>query len=54
LLRNYQIYSGWSLKEPNQEEFEPSVYLFLPVIKDQVPMLTLNTEGLTTMTIIIG
>jgi hypothetical protein len=39
----------------NQEEFEPSVYFsILKVIKDQVPMSTLNTEGLTTMTIIIG
>jgi hypothetical protein len=39
----------------NQEEFEPSsIFNILPVIKGQVPMLTLNTEGLTTMTIIIG
>jgi hypothetical protein len=30
-----------------------SIFNILPVIKDQVPM-SLNTEGLTTMTIIIG
>jgi hypothetical protein len=55
LLRNYQ-YSGWSLKEPQTKRSLNllSIFSILPVIKDQVPMLILNTEGLTTMTIIIG
>jgi hypothetical protein len=38
----------------NQEEFEPSVYFnILPVIRSSTDV-NLNTEGLTTMTIIIG
>jgi hypothetical protein len=56
LLRNYQIYSGMVIKgATNQENLSLlSIFSILKVIKDQVPMLILNTEGLTTMTIIIG
>jgi hypothetical protein len=47
LLRNYQIYSGMVIKGANKKSLNLlSIFNFFSD-KVQVPMLTLNTEGLT-------
>jgi hypothetical protein len=55
LLRNYQIYSGMVIKgATNQENLSLlSIFSILKVIRSSTDV-NLNTEGLTTMTIIIG